>query len=142
MESAAIFKLKQTLSHLFASLRSSNISTASARQKAYQRGLWGEGVALWFMRLKGYQIVARRLKTPFGEIDLLMRRGKTIIAVEVKTRAHPTQGLDALTPRSQGRLKRALEYSLTRWPQYGCFDLNIHLIVVCPWRFPLHLPNL
>ena len=137
-----MFRFKTKLSNIFSSFKLFNISTASARQKAYQKGLWGEWVALWVMRFKGYHLVAQRLKTPFGEIDLLMVRGNTLVAVEVKTRPHPIQGLEAFTSRSQRRLQRALEYSLTRWSQYACFNLVIHLIVVCPWRLPLHLSNL
>jgi putative endonuclease len=71
-----------------------------------------------------------------------MQRGRTLVAVEVKTRPQRAQGLMALTPASRKRLERALEFSLTRWPQYACLDLDLHLIVVSPWRVPLHLCHL
>ena len=51
-----------------------------------QRGRRAENIAAMFLRLKGYTILDRRCRTPFGEIDIIARRGKTIVFVEVKAR--------------------------------------------------------
>ena len=56
------------------------------RVKAYRRGLFAETVAALLLRLKGYAIVARRYKTPVGEIDLVALKGKRLAFVEVKRR--------------------------------------------------------
>jgi hypothetical protein len=51
---------------------------------------WGrkaESLAAFALRLKGYRVLAGRLRTPAGEIDLIVRRGATIAFVEVKARA-------------------------------------------------------
>jgi len=56
---------------------------------------WGrkaESLAAFALRLKGYRVLARRLRTPAGEIDLIVRRGATIAFVEVKARADPWGG--------------------------------------------------
>lgn len=109
------------------------------RRKAYQKGLKSEKIACWFLRLKGYHLLAHRLKTPFGEIDLLMWRGDTLIVVEVKARSTVEAGLEALSHRAQKRLTKALQFALTRQPQYGCYNIRFDIIVVRPWRLPLHL---
>jgi putative endonuclease len=49
-------------------------------------GRRGERRAAWFYLLRGYFIVERNARLPAGEIDLVLRRGKTIVIAEVKTR--------------------------------------------------------
>jgi hypothetical protein len=44
------------------------------RVAAYRRGLFGEALAAWHYRLRLYRVLARRYKTPMGEIDLIVRR--------------------------------------------------------------------
>jgi putative endonuclease len=39
------------------------------RVRAYRRGLLAETIAAFMLRLKGHRIVAKRYKTPVGEID-------------------------------------------------------------------------
>lgn len=56
------------------------------RQRAERRGRRAEKIAAWFLRAKGYAVLARRYKTPVGEIDLVARRGRTLAFVEVKAR--------------------------------------------------------
>ena len=74
------------------------------REIAEKRGRRGEGwAALWF-RLHGWRIVARRVKTPRGEIDLVARRGRTVAFVEVKWRASDREldtAIDAYRLRRQ-----------------------------------------
>ncbi|HEY8712883.1 MAG TPA: YraN family protein, partial [Thermoanaerobaculia bacterium] len=49
-------------------------------------GRAGERRAAWFYRLRGYRIVERNVRMTGGEIDLVVRRGKTLVIAEVKTR--------------------------------------------------------
>ncbi len=39
------------------------------------------------LRLRGYRVLARRYKVPVGEVDIVARRGRTLVFVEVKARA-------------------------------------------------------
>ena len=56
------------------------------RVRAYRRGVFAETAAALMLRLKGYAIVARRYKTPVGEIDLVALKGKRLAFLEVKRR--------------------------------------------------------
>ena len=106
------------------------------------REAWGrcaEGLAAWSLRLRGYRIVARRFRTPLGEIDLVARRGRLLAFVEVKARTDLEQALLALSPRQRQRTARAAELFLLRHPAYAGHTLRFDLVAVRPWRLPRHL---
>jgi putative endonuclease len=69
---------------------------------------WGEALAAWFLRLKGFHVEARNWRCPQGELDLVCRDGDTLVFVEVKTRATGVAGdpEDAVDRRKQQRLVR------------------------------------
>ena len=79
------------------------------RAAAEARGRRGEGLAAWYLRLKGWRIVARRARTPLGEIDLIARRGSTLAFVEVKWRARAADLATAIDERRLQRVARAAE---------------------------------
>ena len=58
-----------------------------------QLGQAGEDLALKYLERKHYRLMGRNLKLKFGEIDLLMQDGKTLVVVEVKTKSNPLFGL-------------------------------------------------
>ncbi len=111
------------------------------RQRRYRVGRWSETAAALLLRAKGYRILARRYRSPVGEIDLIARRGRRLAFVEVKRRRHADEGLEAITPRLQSRLTRAAEHWLTRHPAFRDLDLAVDVIVVTPWRLPLHMAD-
>jgi putative endonuclease len=57
---------------------------APARVAAFRTGLSAEGRAAAYLMLKGYRILARRFRTPYGEIDIVARRRNLLAFVEVK----------------------------------------------------------
>jgi putative endonuclease len=69
---------------------------------------WGEALAAWFLRFKGYRVETRNWRCPQGELDLVCRDGDTLVFVEVKTRAGTAAGdpEDAVDRRKQQRLVR------------------------------------
>lgn len=71
-------------------------------------GRLGERCAAWLYRLRGYSIVARNVRTKAGEIDLIARRGQTLVIAEVKTRQTRTTGAghEAVTRTKQERMIR------------------------------------
>lgn len=116
----------------------------SARGRAaHRRGLRAETLAAVWLRLKGYRILARRLKTRAGEIDLVARRGSTLAIVEVKASGQPEmagdRGAEALLPRQQQRLVRAANHLLAMRPALAGLDLRFDLVLVAPRRLPRHL---
>lgn len=104
-----------------------------ARYQAWARGRNAERFAAWFLRVRGYRVLAERYKTPLGEIDLIVRRGGTLIFVEVKARATLSAGLEAITPRQQSRIKSAAEVFLAKRHYQG--PCRFDAVVVTPGRF-------
>ncbi len=71
-------------------------------------GRRGERRAAWFYRLRGYRVVGRNVRLHSGEIDLVLRRGRTVVIAEVKTRQSLAagEGFDAVDARKRERLVR------------------------------------
>ena len=113
------------------------------RRAGYERaGRQGEWLAALWLRLKGYRLIARRARTPVGEIDLIMRRGSRLAFIEVKTRARSEDALSAITPRQHQRLRRAAEAWLARHPVDGVRDFGFDLVAIVPRRRPRHLKDI
>ncbi|MBX3492488.1 MAG: YraN family protein [Parvibaculum sp.] len=104
-----------------------------------------ETIAALWLRLKGYRILARRLKTRAGEIDMVARRGRVLAVVEVKASAQAAmageRAVEALLPRQQQRLARAAMHLLAMRPALAGLDLRFDLVLVAPRRLPRHLPD-
>ncbi len=109
------------------------------RRAAERRGKSAELLCLWHLRLKGYRILARRYKTPAGEIDLIVRRGDTIAAIEVKARADFDSAGEAITRRQQQRIMRAVAHFLSRRPDLAMLAARFDVMLVAPRRWPRHL---
>lgn len=111
------------------------------RRAARRRGRWAEHwAALWLLG-KGYRILARNQRTPFGEIDLVARRGRVLALVEVKARTTTAAALEALRPVQQQRIARAGAWYVQRHPPLQALDVRCDLIVVAAWRRPVHLAD-
>lgn len=110
-----------------------------ARRAAYRRGLGAEGLAAWLLRLKGYRILGRRVKTPVGEIDLIARRGDVVAFVEVKRRVAADDALTAVTPAGRRRIAAAARAWLARHPEHARGTLRFDLVVVAARRLPRHV---
>lgn len=109
-----------------------------ARREA--QGRRGEALAAWYLRLTGWRILAQRLKTPRGEIDLIARRGRTLIFVEVKWRSSAELLDEAVDPYRLRRVAAAVEAVAHSHARPG--DLvRIDVLLLAPWRFPRHLVN-
>ena len=109
------------------------------RRAAERRGRGAELLCLWHLRLKGYRVLARRYKTPVGEVDLIVRRGGVIAAIEVKARADFAIGGEAVTRRQQRRVVRALAHFLGGRPDLVALAARFDVMLVAPRRWPRHL---
>jgi len=110
------------------------------RRAAEGRGRRAEWVAAWLLRLKGYRVIARRYRTPVGEIDLIVRRGRLIAFVEVKARATIAEAVESVTPAGCRRVGRAAAAWLGAHPAEG-FDLRFDVVGLAPGRLPRHIPD-
>src|SRR3954468_21826818 len=86
------------------------------RQVAFRLGLSAESRAAMFLVAKGFRILARRWKSPLGEIDIVARRRRLLIFVEVKARAKLDDAAWSVTPRQQARIAAAAEIWLAHFP--------------------------
>lgn len=111
------------------------------RQRAERLGRWAEALCVWRLRFAGYRIVARRFKSPVGEIDLIAWRGKVLAFIEVKARADEASALFAVTPTQSQRIERAAMSFVARHPAYARFDMRYDIMLVLPRRWPRHLPD-
>jgi len=109
------------------------------RRAAEIRGRRAEALAAWWLRLKGYRILARRFRSGAGEIDLVVRRGSTLVFVEVKQRADETAAILAVRPAARRRIARAAELWIARHPALAGLDRRFDVVVAVPGRLPRHL---
>jgi putative endonuclease len=108
------------------------------KRRAYRLGLSAELRAVWWLRLKGYRILARRFSRGLGEIDIIARRGRVLAFVEVKARTTADAALLALTHSQRRRILRAAE-AFAAAPQHQGCDLRFDVMLVPAHGWPRHL---
>jgi len=114
---------------------------AARRLATHGRGLSGEGRALLALMLKGYWPLARRYGAAGGEIDLVMRRGRTIAFVEVKARATLDTALAAIDGRKRTRFSRAVRAWIAAHPACVGLTMRADAVLVAPRRWPRHVAD-
>ena len=116
---------------------------APLRVAAFESGVSAEAAAADYLAARGYEIMATRFKTPYGEIDLVARidqpAQKLVAFVEVKARARLDDAAYAVTPRQQRRIIDAAQVWLAAHPDHAQFDLRFDVVLIAPRRPPRHL---
>lgn len=110
------------------------------RSEREARGRQGEGLAAWYLRIKGWRIVARRVKTPRGEIDLIAKRGGIVAFVEVKWRENAADLDHAIDAYRLRRVAAAAEAVAHRYAK-GADVQRIDVLLLAPWHWPRHMAN-
>lgn len=109
----------------------------------HKTGHFYEKLAQLFLMFKGYSLIARNYVTGrgtgAGEVDLIMKRGKTLIFVEVKKRPTLNDALHAITLNNQQRVITASAAFLAHHPQYSTYNIRYDAVLFAPKRFPKHL---
>ena len=111
------------------------------RVAAFKLGLSAESRAAMFLIAKGYRILARRFKTPFGEIDIVARRRRALVFVEVKACESADEAAESVTERGKQRIAAAAELWLARNPADAQQEIRFDVILVTPGKIPRHIPN-
>jgi putative endonuclease len=110
------------------------------RHAAEKRGRGAETLACWYLRLRGWRILARRARAPGGEVDIIARRGRTLAFIEVKARGTDADAAWALDEWRLRRVARAAEALAPRYAREGD-DIRIDAMFIVPGRLPRHLVN-
>lgn len=112
------------------------------RKRRERLGRRGEMLATWLLRLKGYRILGRRVRTPLGEIDLIAQAPSGMLCfVEVKMRSASETALLALGPQQQMRIARAAELYLAHRPDLGRKGVRFDVVTVGARALPRHLAD-
>lgn len=109
------------------------------RVAAFRTGISAETRAAAYLIAKGYRILAKRYRTPHGEIDIVARRRNLIAFVEVKARASLDDAAYAVTPRQQSRIINAAQGWLVAHPEHAEFDLRFDAMLIAPRSLPRHV---
>jgi putative endonuclease len=110
------------------------------RQVAFRLGISAESRAAAYLIAKGYRILARRWRSPLGEIDIIARRRGLVIFVEVKARDSLDDAAWSVTDRQRARIAAAAEFWLAQQRNHPFLDMRFDAVLVAPGRIPQHIP--
>lgn len=121
------------------SLASKTRAPSAKRVAAFQTGISAESRACVFLLAKGYRILARRFKTPYGEIDIVARKRNLLVFIEVKARAALDDAAYAVTPQQQQRIVAAAQIWLSAHEDHANLDMRFDVVLIAPKHLPRHL---
>lgn len=104
-----------------------------------KRGRLSEWIAAFWLRLKGYRILARRTRFAQGEIDIILVHKKVIVFCEVKSRRTPLLAGEAISKNQQQRIARAAQAFVKRYPRYAEYGIRFDAVYICPGHWPIHV---
>ena len=112
-----------------------------SRRRAFLFGYSAETRAAMWLRLKGYKILARRYKTPFGEIDIIAIRLGTLCFTEVKARHTLEEARWAVVAHQQRRIANAARIWLQNFDKPAYHTKRFDVILIAPRARPHHIEN-
>ena len=110
------------------------------RQAAFRVGISAESRAAAFLIAKGFRILARRWRSPLGEIDIVARRRRLLVFAEVKARSTIDEAVESVNVRQRRRIAAAAEIWLADNPDDSIHDIRFDVILVVPGKLPQHIP--
>ena len=115
--------------------------TVIKKKQAYRFGIWAEYLAICYLLLTCHKIIAKRYKTPLGEIDIIAKKGNTLLFIEVKGRYNNDDNLhEAITPQQKKRIQQAASLFLMKHPHYQNNSCRFDAILISkkPLTFKHH----
>ena len=122
-------------------LASRRLARQARGGRARKAGRAAEILAAFWLMSRGWRILAMRLKTPQGEIDILARRSRVLAVIEVKRRASLADALEAVSPVQRQRLRAAAENLAARRPDLAGLSVRVDLFALAPRRIPRHIAD-
>lgn len=116
-----------------------DVRDSDNRRRRERAGRLAEWLAALFLMAKGYRIIARRTRTPAGEIDLIAVRGRRLAFIEVKYRNGIADPGAVVSARQSARFARAAEHWAWNHPAYRGYRFGLDVVALAPWRWPRHL---
>ena len=120
--------------------RSARREPRPERQAAFRVGISAESRAAALLIAKGFRILARRWRSPLGEIDIIARRRQLLVFAEVKARPTIDEAAESVNVRQRRRIAAAAEIWLAANPYDSIRDIRFDAILVAPGKFPQHIP--
>ena len=114
---------------------------SKTRRAAYRRGRRGEWLAVLWLRCKGYRILARDLRLPVGEIDIVAVRDRTVAIVEVKARDSLAEAAESVSPRQRRRIAQAARWFAASRPNLNTHAIRFDALLIVPGRWPRHFAD-
>lgn len=114
---------------------------AARHRRAWRFGRAAEFLCAWVLRLGGYRILATRFRSIAGEIDVVARRGRVLVFVEVKARGDAESAVEAVVPHQRRRIERAAQAFAAARRDLDGLDWRFDVMVVAPWAWPRHLKD-
>ncbi len=117
------------------------------KKRSYHFGIFAEYYAALYLLCKGYRIIKLRYRNPKGEIDILARKGDTLIAVEVKARAKMADCHDSITIHKQRRIIKSMQWLMVNPAKLSglrngqVHNIRFDVVWVIPYAIPKHIKN-
>lgn len=109
------------------------------RRRSERAGRLAEAATAAIYACLGFLPLARRFRTPRGEIDLVVRRGRLLVFVEVKLRSGQTAAIESVTPRGRRRIVEAARWWLAKHPAHARYTMRFDVVTWAPWSWPRRL---
>lgn len=114
-------------------------------KNSYVSGKFAEFIAKCYLGLLGYFVIASRYSVgrglSAGEVDIIAKRGKTIVFIEVKKRATLPLAMESIFSRQQARIYNSAEVFIAKHPKYASFDCRFDAICFNKYYFFRHIKN-
>ena len=134
---------------LFSFADKKEVQQKEESQTSYAKGVRAEDVAADYLADQGYEILERRYKTKYGEIDIIALHGdgqenageKMLCFIEVKVRKTYDEALEAVTPRTQQRIEKSALYFLSQESAYVAHPMRFDVVAITRGGEIWHLDN-